>query len=101
MVRGLIESALKAGKVQARFPQLHINASLHAALRWDNRRTYKRGDCEDFRHAGSALPYCDYFLTEKSLAHLLCNKPLELDLEYETNVFSDSESAIRALSQLL
>ncbi len=101
MVRGLIESALKAGKVQARFPQLHINASLHAALRWDNRRTYKRGDCEDFGHAGSALPYCDYFLTEKSLSHLICSKPLELDIEYGTNVFFESESTIRKLSQLL
>jgi hypothetical protein len=101
MVRGLIESALKAGKIQARFPQLHINASLHAASRWDNRRTYKRGDCEDFRHAGSALPYCNYFLTERSLAHLLCNKPLELDVEYETKVRSDSQSAIRELSRLL
>jgi hypothetical protein len=101
MVRGLLESALNAGKVQARFPQLHINASLHAALRWDNRRVYKQGDCEDFRHAGSALPYCHYFLTERSLAHLLCSKPLALDAEYGMKVFSDSDSAIRGLSLLL
>ena len=101
MVRGLIESAVKDGKVKTTFPQLHITASLHAALRWDDRRCYKRGDCEDFRHAGSALPYCNYFLTEKSLAHLLCNKPLNLDTEYETKVFCDSNTAISALSQLL
>ncbi len=72
MVRGLIESALRAGRVQSRFPQLHINASLHAALRWDNRRTYKRGDCEDFRHVGSALPYCDYFSDRKKSCASYC-----------------------------
>lgn len=100
MLRGLVEAGVKAGKVRAEFPQLHINASLHAALRCDNRRRYKRGDCEDFRHAGSALPYFNYFLTEKSLCHLLCNKPLMLNAEYEAEVFFDSGSAVSALSQL-
>jgi hypothetical protein len=101
MVRGLIESASRLGKVRTVFPQLHITGSLHAAVRWDEQRYYKRGDCEDFRHSASALPYCDYFLTERSLAHLICNKPLVLDKEYCTQVFCDSGAAIKSLSRLL
>jgi hypothetical protein len=97
----LIRAAVKAGKVRTEIPQLHINASLHAALRWDRNRRYKRGDFEDFRHAGSALPYCDFVLTEKSLRHLLCNKPLSLDSDYGTSVYFDSGTAAARLSQLL
>jgi hypothetical protein len=101
MVRALIENAVRLGKVNTTFPQLHISASLHAAIRWDTQRCYKRGDCEDFRHAGSALPYCDFFLTEKSLSHLMCNKPLKLNTEYSTTVLNDAGSAIKVLSKLL
>jgi len=100
MLCGFVRAAVRAGRIGATFPQLHINASLHAALRFDDRRSYKRGDCEDFRHAGSALPYCNCFLTEKSLRHLLCTKPLNLDAEYGVKVFSDSASAVTELSAL-
>ena len=100
LLRGLIGHAYRAGRIRNELPQIHISASLHAAVRYDQKRKYKPTDLEDFRHAGSALPYCQVFVTEKSLAHLLRHPPTSLIEDYTCAVFSDCAEAtehIRAL----
>lgn len=100
IVRNLVGTAYKRGRIQSEIPQIHINASLHAAVRYDQRRKYKPNDFEDFRHAGSALPYCEVFITEKSLAHLLLHPPASLAESYGCAVFSDPAAALDHLRRL-
>ena len=71
MLANLIYHAFRLNKVEHQFPSIRIGAGLHAALRWDRNRKYKPNDLFDFRHAEAALPYCDYFFTERALCHLI------------------------------
>jgi hypothetical protein len=63
----LICNMFKSGKAKDRLPTLAILSGLHAVTRWDKERKFKDNDIHDFNHAASALPYADYFFTEKSL----------------------------------
>lgn len=94
MLRRLIGNAYKFNRISSEVPQLHINSSLHALVRYDHKRKYKPGDLEDFRHAGAALPYCHVFLTEKSLAHMLHHPPAAIVDHYSCQVFSDPTEAL-------
>ncbi len=96
----LIYSAFKHKRISTELPSIHISAGLHATVRLDERRKYKPGDCEDFRHATAALPYYDIFCTDSSLKHLVCTKPLELHEAYGTTVVSDDDELLDALSRL-
>ncbi len=78
-----------------------IHTGLHAAVRLDRGKGYKTNDFADFRHAVGALGYCDYFFTEKSLCHLLTNKPLEYDKKYGCTVVADENSILNILDSLI
>ncbi len=52
-------------------PTLHIYATAYARAGWDARRAFKANDLADFSHAAAALPYCNVFATERSLAELI------------------------------
>ena len=101
LLRKLIGHAYRLGRIRNELPQLHISASLHAAVRHDEKRKYKPTDLEDFRHAGSALPYCQVFVTEKSLAHLLRHPPTSLVEHYKCAVFSDCAEAAEHIRTLV
>jgi hypothetical protein len=100
MLRNLIGSAYGQDGIGNEVPQLHIIASLHASVRYDQNRKYKPNDMEDFHHAGAALPYCQVFLTEKSLGHLLRHPPASLSKCYDCAVFSDPGDALDHLRSL-
>ncbi len=95
--KNLIYNAFKMNRVSKELPGIHIMAGLHAAVRYEQKRKYKRGDCEDFRHAVCALPYYDYFCTDGSLKNLICTKPLEYDKFYNTKVLCDDEEILAEL----
>lgn len=59
-------------------PTLHISASCHAAVRWDQKRNLCGNDLFDFHHAQAALAYCNVFLTEKPLSDMLNQRHLDL-----------------------
>jgi hypothetical protein len=59
------------GRLAHGLPTLAIPAGLHAAVARDTKRKYHENDHHDFKHAAAAMPYCDCFATERSLAHLL------------------------------
>jgi Zn-dependent oligopeptidase len=99
LLRNFIGSLYQHDKLKNEIPQLHIGASLHALVRYDQQRKYKPNDLEDFRHAGAALPYCDHFLTEKSLAHMICRPPAKLEAEYQCVVATNPGQAIDHLSE--
>ncbi len=81
-------------------PSLVVQSGLHAAVRWNKAHKFKPTDMNDFRHAAGALPYCDYFVTENPLRHLVCQASLSYHDRYSWIVLSDVEQAVGELSEL-
>lgn len=77
-------------------PTLHITAACHAGVRWDQQRKLDGNDLFDFHHAQAALAYCDVFLTEKPLSHMLGQRHLGLT-EYRCQTFWSPSSALEWL----
>jgi len=96
----LIYQGFQKNKIKHELPWFRIMAGLHAAVRWDAKRRYKRNDLHDFNHAVAALPYCDFFLTEKSLRHLVNDKNLRFASFFRCQTFSDVSDALSALSKI-
>lgn len=86
-------------KLTTEFPQLHINAKIHATMRYKN-MPFKKGDFYDHFHASSAIPYCNYFFTEKKLAHFLIEYPLSLDKDYGCKILYKEEDVLKELKKL-
>lgn len=96
-----IYNIFRLNKVTVEMPSINILSSLHAAVRWDKQQKFQDNDFYDFRHATTALPYCDYFFTEKRLMHLLSQKSLSFDKLYNCEIHSNVRSAITSLKCLL
>ena len=82
LIQNLVYNAFKNNTQELDLPTMHITAGLHAALRWEKQRGYQANDICDFNHAASALPYCDYFFTEKFLGTMITQKNLAYDELY-------------------
>ena len=78
-------------------PSYHIPAAIAASVWRDKKRKIKPTDWLDFQHAGTAIPYCDAFFTEKSLAHLSMQSDMRLDHEYSCLILSELEVAAEYL----
>ena len=96
----LIYHAFRLGRIGDALPSIRVGAGLHAALRWDRNRKYKGNDTFDFRHAEAALPYCDYFFTERSLRHLVNDGNLNFPTVFDCQVCSSVEEALVAVSSI-
>ncbi len=96
----LVYHAFKKNKLSTHFPSLMIETGLHAMVRYDKERKFKKNDMPDFRHAKSALPYFDVFLTEKSLRHLIRSGKLKFDKEYSCKVFSEPAESIKYIEKI-
>ncbi len=79
---------------------MRIAAGLHAALRWDRKRKYKRNDFNDFHHAIAAIPYCDFFLTDHGLRHLVAHKRLRFSEFFACKTLSGIADSLQALSRI-
>ena len=88
-------------KIENELPSFSVLASLYAAVRWDAKQKFQDNDFHDFQHATTALPYCDYFFTEKRLTHMITQNLLKLDKDYSCKVMSKVGDAKVALSNLL
>ena len=97
----LIYHGFRLNHFSTEFPSIRIPATIHAAIRWDRNRKYKPTDIYDFRHAKTALPYFEIFLTENSLCHLLTRQDLSLDLLYNCTVVSDPEIAVQEIKRMV
>jgi len=76
-----------------------IRANLAAGIRWDKTRRYRENDFHDLSHAVAALPYFDYFATERSLAHLISTQ-LKPDRRYRSQVVKTSDELVAVIGKL-
>lgn len=79
LIANMIYNLFKHKKIVDELPSFRIYSGLHAAVRWDKKQKYQANDLHDFRHAVAALPYCDFFFTEKRLCHLITQNMLKYD----------------------
>jgi hypothetical protein len=86
-------------KIGLFFPTIDINARLHTMIRWDRGRKYKPNDLHDIGHASSALPYFDYFFTERSLCSLITAE--KYDQKYSCKVAWNDDDVLDLLNALL
>lgn len=73
---------------------------MHASIRWDLKRQFKKNDLHDIRHAQTALPYFDVFLTEHSLRDLVTRKNIKFHEKYNCNVYSHPNEAIECVKKI-
>jgi len=101
--KGLVNmvcNIFRLGKEGNNFPTLKVGAGVHAAVIMDKRRRFSPNDHYDFRHAQAALPYCDYFFTEKNLKHLLTLNSMAYDREYDCKIISKQKDVLEALEDI-
>lgn len=101
LAKKIVYNIFDQNKSQAYLPMLRICSGLYAAIRWDRNQKFQDNDLHDIRHAASALPYADLFLTEKRLAHLITQKVTGYDKLYSCNVQSQPKSALGALEAIV
>jgi hypothetical protein len=95
----VICSAFKFNKVGKALPSIRIMSGIQAAIRYRD-QPYKKGDMHDHLHACIALPYCNFFLTEKNLGNLLTHPPLQYDELYQCRVLWRDDEIIAAMRTL-
>jgi hypothetical protein len=95
----LIYEALARHEELRDLPTINIQAGIHASIRWDKQRSYSANDWLDILHAAAGMPYCDVFLTERSLASLLRSSHLAYDKRYQTKVYHTLEEAVASLEE--
>jgi len=79
---------------------MHIQACLHAHIRWNKNRLFEANDFYDFNHAAAALGYCDAFFTERSLADLANRSNMALTKINGCRVTHRVDEAIQILLEL-
>lgn len=98
-LKNMMYSLFKHNKITTEFPTFSIIPELCASVRWNLSRKYVDGnDTFDFLHASSALPYYDFFFTEKELKTIICQR--KLNDRYNCIVESDTNKIIDILDKL-
>lgn len=95
-----IHKIFQLNNAETYFPTFNITAALYAQVRNDLNRKFKENDFMDFMHAEAALPYCDFFFTEKPLKHLVTCAPFRLAAKYNCIVEASPEAALAQLEKL-
>jgi hypothetical protein len=97
--RSLIYQCFKQNKMGVHLPFFRICAALYASFRWNTERQYKDGnDTFDVMHACAALPYCDYFFTERELHTII--EQQKLDQLYHCKVASKPDVVLSLLNSI-
>lgn len=96
----LLYHAMRKPEHRSALRTLHVKAAIHAGMRWDKERLFKPNDWHDFGHATIALTYCDAFLTERPLHHLVSTPRLDLEKVNGCRVASGMEEAIGVVRAL-
>lgn len=97
--RVFLVSAFKNDQTKNLLRTIHINACLHASIRWNKKRKIEANDFYDFNHASAALGYCDVFLTERSLRAMLTASNTALDKNYKCEVVANISDALKILQE--
>ena len=94
----IIYNVFKHKKMGLYLASLDVGAMLHSKLRWNRTQKYKQGDFNDIAHATTALPYYDYFFTEKSLHNMI--RECKYDEKYNCIVASKNNNILEILEKL-
>ena len=79
-------------------PTIDIGAMLHSKIRWNETQKYKKGDIDDFRHAIAALPFYEYFFTERGLSNMI--KEIKYDKKYNCTIANNNKDIITKLMMI-
>jgi hypothetical protein len=96
----IIFKDIKNDSIGEYLPSFYIQLCLHTMMRWDKEREFKSNDFDDFSHASSALPYYDYFFTEKPLSLMLNSSQFNLTKKYNKVVLNNISDIIQALKKI-
>jgi len=99
-IANAVYNLFRKNRLQSYFPTLVIGAGLHAAVRWDLKRKFKKNDLHDFRHAQTALPYFDFFFTEHNLRDLVTQRHVAFDKKYACEVLSYPNEALKRAKEI-
>jgi hypothetical protein len=95
----MVYNLCRLKKLSTELPSFRIFPELSASIRWNTSRKYSDGnDTIDFMHAAAALPYFDYFFTERELKTIIRQR--KLDNIYSCIVESDPTIILELLYQL-
>lgn len=97
--RNMIYNLSKYNKLKNELPSFRIFPELNASIRWNKDRKYKDGnDTLDFLHTSSALPYFDFFFTERELKTIIVQQ--KLDKLYNCKVESKETEILKILDSI-
>jgi hypothetical protein len=96
----LLAALKKRSQVKQQLRTMHIQASLHAAFRWDKARRFTSNDLYDFEHASAALAHCQAFFTEDGLHSTIAARHVALDELFQCRVASEIPDAIAVLKNI-
>lgn len=94
----MIYHGFRLDKITSELPVFHIFCTLYAWCRWINKPFKDGNDTFDFLHASFALPYCDYFFTDRRLAAGI--KECNMDTLYECCVESKENKVLEILKAI-
>jgi len=93
-----ITESIVESKEYGVLPALTVGSCLHSLKRWEIGSHYKNNDTFDFMHAKIALPYCEYFFTDRNLRGLIKDNHIKLDEVFKCKVICDIEDAYNTLN---
>lgn len=97
-ILNLISHSFNKRTMELYLPFIDISTMLYAQLRNNKTRKYDKGDINDIGHATSALPYYDYFFTERGLCNNI--KESKHDKKYNCQVASQKSEVLSILKKL-
>jgi hypothetical protein len=95
----ILSETFRQDKLGKQLPTVVIKSALYAAVRWNMKRQFTGNDLHDFGHASAALPYFDYFATDKGLKHLITNE-LKYDQKYDVVVMSEPRDFLSRMKEI-
>lgn len=99
--KNLLVAAFDKSIAQGTLRTIHVQASLHAGLRWQKRTNFTDHHFYDFDHAAGAVAYCDAFFTEGFLSNLLNANHIRLDMLNGCQITDSTCDAIRIVYELV
>lgn len=100
MSRNLLAAAFAKPETKYALRYMHVQATMHAAFRWNKGAKFTSNHFFDIEHACAALSYCDAFFTEAFLANVANARHTGLTDLNGCHTTSSPEEAIQILSEL-
>lgn len=94
----MIYNLFKQDKMNVYLPTYDINAKMYSTIRWNKNQNFKVNDLDDIGHTATALPYYDYFFTEKSFTNLI--KTTKYDRKYSCIVEWEKHKVLEKLNEI-